>query len=101
MEEEDEEPEATGPSDLGGVPWKEAVELHTKLKGESDPGAAEDDDGLHDGDGEMDEDKEEEEDDEDEDEEEEEEESSDGKHRVCAVVFIVLVKVIKVSLHKE
>ncbi|XDV29057.1 hypothetical protein PO909_032236 [Leuciscus waleckii] len=78
MEEEDEEPEATGPSDLGGVPWKEAVELHTKLKGESDPGAAEDDDGLHDGDGEMDEDEEEEEDDEDEDEEEEEEESSDA-----------------------
>ncbi|XP_077049725.1 protein-methionine sulfoxide oxidase mical3a isoform X3 [Siphateles boraxobius] len=71
MEEEDEEPEATGPSDLGGVPWKEAVELHTKLKGESDPGAAEDDDGLHYGDGEMDEDEEEEEDDEDEDEEEE------------------------------
>ncbi|XP_056117354.1 protein-methionine sulfoxide oxidase mical3a isoform X28 [Rhinichthys klamathensis goyatoka] len=72
MEEEDEEPEATGPSDLGGVPWKEAVKLHTKLKGESDPGAAEDEDGLHYGDGEMDEDEEEEEDDEDEDEEEEE-----------------------------
>ncbi|XP_067276260.1 protein-methionine sulfoxide oxidase mical3a isoform X7 [Pseudorasbora parva] len=71
MEEEDEEPEAAGPSDLGGVPWKEAVELHAKLKGESDPGAAEDDDGLHDGDGEMDEDEEEEEDEEDEDEEEE------------------------------
>ncbi|XP_016405671.1 protein-methionine sulfoxide oxidase mical3a-like [Sinocyclocheilus rhinocerous] len=76
MEEEDEEPEAAGPSDLGGVPWKEAVELHAKLKGESDPGAAEDDDGLHDGDGEMDEDEEEE--DEDEEEEEEEEESSDA-----------------------
>uniref|UniRef100_A0A671S459 F-actin monooxygenase n=1 Tax=Sinocyclocheilus anshuiensis TaxID=1608454 RepID=A0A671S459_9TELE len=76
MEEEDEEPEAAGPSDLGGVPWKEAVELHAKLKGESDPGAAEDDDGLHDGDGEMDED-EEEEDEDDEEEEEEEEESSD------------------------
>ncbi|XP_016098652.1 protein-methionine sulfoxide oxidase mical3a isoform X9 [Sinocyclocheilus grahami] len=73
MEEEDEEPEAAGPSDLGGVPWKEAVELHTKLKGGSDPGAAEDDDRLHDGDEEMDEDEEEE----DEDEEEEEEESSD------------------------
>ncbi|KAK9958782.1 hypothetical protein ABG768_010884 [Culter alburnus] len=75
MEEEDEEPEAAGPSDLGGVPWKEAVELHAKLKGDSDPGAAEDDDGLH---GEMDEDEEEEEDEEDEDEEEEEEESSDA-----------------------
>ncbi|KAG1929427.1 [F-actin]-monooxygenase MICAL3 [Pimephales promelas] len=76
MEEEDEEPEATGPSDLGGVPWKEAVELHTKLKGECDPGAAEDEDGLHYDDGEMNEDEEEEEDDED--EEEEEEESSDA-----------------------
>uniref|UniRef100_A0A8C2AJY2 F-actin monooxygenase n=1 Tax=Cyprinus carpio TaxID=7962 RepID=A0A8C2AJY2_CYPCA len=74
MEEEDEEAEVAGPSCLGGVPWKEAVELHAKLKGESDPGAADDDDGLHDGDGEVDED---EEDEEDEDEEEEEEESSD------------------------
>uniref|UniRef100_A0A8C1JNK2 F-actin monooxygenase n=1 Tax=Cyprinus carpio TaxID=7962 RepID=A0A8C1JNK2_CYPCA len=92
MEEEDEEPEGAGPSDLGGVPWKEAVELHAKLKGESDPGAAEDNNGLHDG--EMDEDEEEEEE-EDEDEEEEEEESSDGKHRVSAGGFIVLVRVIK------
>uniref|UniRef100_A0A8C2I357 F-actin monooxygenase n=1 Tax=Cyprinus carpio TaxID=7962 RepID=A0A8C2I357_CYPCA len=75
MEEEDEEAEVAGPSCLGGVPWKEAVELHAKLKGESDPGAADDDDGLHDGDGEVDEDEEEEED---EDEEEEEEESSDA-----------------------
>ncbi|XP_052437777.1 protein-methionine sulfoxide oxidase mical3a isoform X9 [Carassius gibelio] len=72
MEEEDEEPEAAGPSGLGGVPWKEAVELHAKLKGGRDPGAAEDDDGLHDG--AVNEDEEEEED---EDEEEEEEESSD------------------------
>lgn len=71
MEEEDEDPEAAGPSDLGGVPWKEAVELHAKLKGESDPGAAEDDDD----DGEMDDEDEDEEDD----EEEEEEESSEGK----------------------
>ncbi|XP_073706308.1 protein-methionine sulfoxide oxidase mical3a [Garra rufa] len=80
MEEEDEEPEAAGPSDLGGVPWKEAVELHAKLKGESDPGAAEDDDGLHDRVGDMDEYEEEEEDEEDEDEEEEEEESSEAKN---------------------
>uniref|UniRef100_A0A671S3Z6 F-actin monooxygenase n=1 Tax=Sinocyclocheilus anshuiensis TaxID=1608454 RepID=A0A671S3Z6_9TELE len=96
MEEEDEEPEAAGPSDLGGVPWKEAVELHAKLKGESDPGAAEDDDGLHDGDGEMDED-EEEEDEDDEEEEEEEEESSDGKHRLSAGGFILLVRVKDIS----
>lgn len=69
MEEEDEEQEAAGPSDLGGVPWKDAVELHAKLKGESDPGTAEDDD---DDDGEM-------EDEEDDDEEEEDEGSSEGK----------------------
>lgn len=73
MEEEDEDPEAAGPSDLGGVPWKEAVELHAKLKGESDPGAAEDDDD----DGEMDDEDEDEEDD------EEEEESSEGKLWLC------------------
>ncbi|XP_057203689.1 protein-methionine sulfoxide oxidase mical3a isoform X13 [Triplophysa rosa] len=66
MEEEDEEQEAAGPSDLGGVPWKEAVELHAKLKGESDPGASEDDD---DDDGEME--------DEEEDYEEEEESSEE------------------------
>nr|XP_055030898.1 protein-methionine sulfoxide oxidase mical3a isoform X9 [Misgurnus anguillicaudatus] len=68
MEEEDEEPEAAGPSDLGGVPWKEAVELHAKLKGESDPGAAEDDD-----EGEMEDEEDDEEDD------EEEEESSEAR----------------------
>ncbi len=94
MEEEDGE--AAGPSDLGGVPWKEAVEIHAKLKGESDPGAAEDDDGLCDRDGEMDE-----EEDEYEEEEEEEEELSDGKHRAGAVRFIVFVRLIKVSLHSE
>ncbi|KAA0715142.1 Protein-methionine sulfoxide oxidase mical3a [Triplophysa tibetana] len=66
MEEEDEEQEAAGPSDLGGVPWKEAVELHAKLKGESDPGASEEDDGD---DGEMEDDEE--------DYEEEEESSED------------------------
>ncbi|XP_057203690.1 protein-methionine sulfoxide oxidase mical3a isoform X14 [Triplophysa rosa] len=69
MEEEDEEQEAAGPSDLGGVPWKEAVELHAKLKGESDPGASEDDD---DDDGEME--------DEEEDYEEEEESSEEGDY---------------------
>ncbi|XP_056621877.1 protein-methionine sulfoxide oxidase mical3a isoform X2 [Triplophysa dalaica] len=68
MEEEDEEQEAAGPSDLGGVPWKEAVELHAKLKGESDPGASEDDND----DGEMEDDEE--------DYEEEEESSEEGDY---------------------
>ncbi|XP_052008875.1 protein-methionine sulfoxide oxidase mical3a isoform X4 [Xyrauchen texanus] len=75
MEEEDEELEVAGPSDLGGVPWKEAVELHTHLKGGSHPGAAEDDDAL----GDMEEDEEEYEEDED-DDEEEEDESSDARN---------------------
>uniref|UniRef100_A0A1A8NDU9 F-actin monooxygenase n=1 Tax=Nothobranchius rachovii TaxID=451742 RepID=A0A1A8NDU9_9TELE len=40
MEEEDEQEEAEelphSPSDLGGVPWKDAVELHAKLRGNPD-----------------------------------------------------------------
>uniref|UniRef100_A0A4W5P6F5 F-actin monooxygenase n=1 Tax=Hucho hucho TaxID=62062 RepID=A0A4W5P6F5_9TELE len=42
QEDEDHEEEQQEPpslSDLGGVPWKEAVELHAKLKTDSDPGA--------------------------------------------------------------
>ncbi|XP_036373695.1 protein-methionine sulfoxide oxidase mical3a-like isoform X4 [Megalops cyprinoides] len=65
MEEEDEQQRAA--SDLGGVPWKEAVQLHAKLKGTSEPG----------GDANAEEDEEEEEEDEEDDDEEEDEESSD------------------------
>lgn len=38
MEEEEEEEEEPGlpPSDLGGVPWKEAVRIHALLKGKSE-----------------------------------------------------------------
>lgn len=32
-EEEEAEQQLASPSDLGGVPWKEAVELHAKLRG--------------------------------------------------------------------
>ena len=45
MEDEDEDQDEQGeeeppsPSDLGGVPWKEAVELHAQLKTDSDPEA--------------------------------------------------------------
>lgn len=75
MEEEDEEdPEELdveqpppSPSDLGGVPWKEAVELHAKLRGEEGGDEAQD---TFSRDGELDE--------EEEDEDEEEEESSEG-----------------------
>lgn len=66
------------PSDLGGVPWKEAVELHAKLRGDqSEDGEGEAPADTVSRDGELDEEDEEEE--EDEDEEEDEEESSDGK----------------------
>uniref|UniRef100_A0A8B9KRL2 F-actin monooxygenase n=1 Tax=Astyanax mexicanus TaxID=7994 RepID=A0A8B9KRL2_ASTMX len=74
MEEEDEELEPAGPSDLGGVPWKDAVEIHAKLKSGSDTGAGRED-GEH-REGEMEGEDEEDEEDEEE-EEEEEEESSD------------------------
>ncbi|XP_037539374.1 protein-methionine sulfoxide oxidase mical3a [Nematolebias whitei] len=80
MEEEDEQEEAEveeqlpSPSDLGGVPWKEAVELHAKLRGDRDGEADEalDDAASRDGDLEEEEDEEE-----DEEEEEEDEESSE------------------------
>lgn len=85
MEEEDEqedqeeaEEQPPSPSDLGGVPWKEAVELHAKLRGdhcEEGEGEALADTGSRDG--EVDEEDEEEE--EDENEAEEDEESSEGK----------------------
>ncbi|XP_063785374.1 F-actin-monooxygenase MICAL3 isoform X14 [Pseudophryne corroboree] len=64
MEEDEEHLPA---SDLGGVPWKEAVKIHAKLKGQSgNEGAGED--ALEVGDSEEDE----------EDEEEEEEEDDEG-----------------------
>ncbi|XP_075325530.1 protein-methionine sulfoxide oxidase mical3a isoform X14 [Odontesthes bonariensis] len=83
MEEEDEpedqeevevEEQPFSPSDLGGVPWKEAVELHAKLRGDQDEEA--EGEVLADAvsrDGDVDEEEEEEE----EDEEEDDEESSD------------------------
>ncbi|KAM9376591.1 protein-methionine sulfoxide oxidase mical3a [Pholidichthys leucotaenia] len=76
MEEEDEqddqeevEEQPLSPSDLGGVPWKEAVELHARLRG--DHGDEEEEEAMADAvsrDGEIDEDDEEEEEDEEEDE---------------------------------
>ncbi|XP_070828909.1 protein-methionine sulfoxide oxidase mical3a isoform X2 [Chaetodon trifascialis] len=90
MEEEDEqeqeevevdvevEQQPTSPSDLGGVPWREAVELHAKLRG--DPGEEDEGEAPADAasrDGEVDEEEEEEDEEDDEDEDEEDEESSD------------------------
>ncbi|XP_053740492.1 protein-methionine sulfoxide oxidase mical3a isoform X18 [Synchiropus splendidus] len=73
QEQDDMERQPRSPSDLGGVPWKEAVELHARLRGEQS-----DDEGLADAvsrDGELDE--EEEDEDDEEEEEDEEDESSD------------------------
>ncbi|XP_014860773.1 PREDICTED: protein-methionine sulfoxide oxidase mical3a-like isoform X20 [Poecilia mexicana] len=79
MEEEDEQEEEAeaeeqpvSPSDLGGVPWKEAVELHAKLRGGELEDEALADAASRDGNVEEDEEEEEEEG-----EEEDEEESSD------------------------
>lgn len=76
QEEVEAEQQPTSPSDLGGVPWKEAVELHAKLRGNN--GEEEEGEALTDAvsrDGEMDE---EDEEDEEEEEDEDEEDSSDG-----------------------
>ncbi|XP_026032407.1 protein-methionine sulfoxide oxidase mical3a isoform X17 [Astatotilapia calliptera] len=82
MEEEDEqedqeeaEEQPPSPSDLGGVPWKEAVELHAKLRGDHcEEGEGEALADTRSRDGEVDEEDEEEED---ENEAEEDEESSE------------------------
>ncbi|KAM9481260.1 protein-methionine sulfoxide oxidase mical3a isoform 2-T3 [Clarias gariepinus] len=77
MEEEGEDLEPPANSDLGGVPWKEAVELHAKLKASSDAGASGKDGDIE----EEDEDEDEEDDEEDgEEEDEEEDESSDARN---------------------
>lgn len=71
-EMEEEEPRLPT-SDLGGVPWKEAVRIHALLKGKSE-GELEALESYELGDKEEDED-----DEDDEDEDEEEEESSEGQ----------------------
>uniref|UniRef100_A0AAX7SRM7 F-actin monooxygenase n=1 Tax=Astatotilapia calliptera TaxID=8154 RepID=A0AAX7SRM7_ASTCA len=84
MEEEDEqedqeeaEEQPPSPSDLGGVPWKEAVELHAKLRGDHcEEGEGEALADTRSRDGEVDEEDEEEED---ENEAEEDEESSEAR----------------------
>ncbi|XP_027713118.1 F-actin-monooxygenase MICAL3 isoform X1 [Vombatus ursinus] len=73
-EEEEEEESRLPPSDLGGVPWKEAVRIHALLKGKSEE-ELETSKRLEPGNEEEEE--EEEEEDDDEEEEEEEEESSE------------------------
>uniref|UniRef100_A0A3P8NYH8 F-actin monooxygenase n=1 Tax=Astatotilapia calliptera TaxID=8154 RepID=A0A3P8NYH8_ASTCA len=89
MEEEDEqedqeeaEEQPPSPSDLGGVPWKEAVELHAKLRGDHcEEGEGEALADTRSRDGEVDEEDEEEED---ENEAEEDEESSEAPAHTSA-----------------
>ncbi|XP_027976897.1 F-actin-monooxygenase MICAL3 isoform X2 [Eumetopias jubatus] len=81
MEEEEEEEPPLPTSDLGGVPWKEAVRIHALLKGKSEeeleasksygPGNEEEEEEEY---------EEEEEEEEEEEYEEEEEESSEDQH---------------------
>uniref|UniRef100_A0A8D3AGZ6 F-actin monooxygenase n=1 Tax=Scophthalmus maximus TaxID=52904 RepID=A0A8D3AGZ6_SCOMX len=86
--DEAEDQQLASPSDLGGVPWKEAVELHAKLRG--DPGDEDDEEGEGEGEhdalgdaasrnGELDEEEEEEEE-----EDEDDEESSDAPAHTSA-----------------
>ncbi|XP_050771576.1 F-actin-monooxygenase MICAL3 isoform X2 [Gymnogyps californianus] len=82
MEEEDEEEEdelllpQQPPSDLGGVPWKEAVRIHALLKGKSEEEIeAEENNEI--------EDKEDEEEEEEEEDEEEEDEESSEEGEYC------------------
>ncbi|KAM9293027.1 F-actin-monooxygenase MICAL3 isoform 5-T5 [Morus bassanus] len=91
MEEEDEEEEdelllpQQPPSDLGGVPWKEAVRIHALLKGKSEEEIEAEEN--HEIEGKEDDEEEEEEDEEEEDEEEEDEESSEaGNLRLQQIV---------------
>ncbi|XP_068169346.1 protein-methionine sulfoxide oxidase mical3a isoform X27 [Antennarius striatus] len=78
QEEVEVEQQPTSPSDLGGVPWKEAVELHAKLRGDVVEGEEGEDDAVS-RDGEIDDEDEEddEEDDDDEDDDEDDEQSSE------------------------
>lgn len=83
-EEEDEEEEEPRlpPSDLGGVPWKEAVRIHALLKGKSEE-ELEASKSFEPG-NEEEEEEEEYEEEEEEDYDEEEEESSEGQNKICA-----------------
>ncbi|XP_062318262.1 protein-methionine sulfoxide oxidase mical3a isoform X38 [Osmerus eperlanus] len=88
MEDEDEDQDEPGeeepsPSDLGGVPWKEAVELHAQLRTDSDPEAGSHERALAGTAREEEEQEEEEEYEEEEEDEEEEEEEEDSSDEPC------------------
>ncbi|NXW42364.1 MICA3 monooxygenase, partial [Nyctiprogne leucopyga] len=84
MEEEDEEEDdelllpQQPPSDLGGVPWKEAVRIHALLKGKSEEEIEAEEN--HETEDKEDEEEEEEEEEEEDEEEEDEESSEEGEY---------------------
>ncbi|KAM5299035.1 F-actin-monooxygenase MICAL3 isoform 2-T2 [Ctenodactylus gundi] len=79
MEEEEEEEDQLPTSDLGGVPWKEAVRIHALLKGRSEE-ELEVSKSFEPGEGEEEEEESEEEEEEEEYEEEEEEDRCKGEY---------------------
>ncbi|XP_020857303.1 F-actin-monooxygenase MICAL3 isoform X15 [Phascolarctos cinereus] len=99
MEEEDEEEEEEEshlpPSDLGGVPWKEAVRIHALLKGKSE-GELEASKDHEPG---SEEEEEEEEDEEEEDDDEEEESSEAGNLKLQQIVNLVDPLEIQADVH--
>ncbi|XP_046315858.1 F-actin-monooxygenase MICAL3 isoform X14 [Marmota monax] len=84
-EEEEEEEEQLPTSDLGGVPWKEAVRIHALLKGRSEE-ELEASKSFEPGEGEEEEEEEYEEEEEEEYDEEEEESSEAGNHRLQQIL---------------
>uniref|UniRef100_A0A8C6L092 F-actin monooxygenase n=1 Tax=Nothobranchius furzeri TaxID=105023 RepID=A0A8C6L092_NOTFU len=76
-EQEEAEELPHSPSDLGGVPWKDAVELHAKLRGNPDEAEGESPADAISREGDVEEDEEEEEEEEEEEDEEDDESSDD------------------------
>ncbi|MGH0143425.1 UNVERIFIED_CONTAM: hypothetical protein FKN15_040435 [Acipenser sinensis] len=100
--EEEGENEDHPVSDLGGVPWKQAVHLHARLKGKSETQiAAEEEEAraLGEEEEEEDEDEDDEEDDDEEEKEEEEESSEAGNLRIQQVLQPVDPLEIQADVH--
>ncbi|XP_052028856.1 F-actin-monooxygenase MICAL3 [Apodemus sylvaticus] len=94
-EEEEEEEDQLPTSDLGGVPWKEAVRIHALLKGRSE----EELEASKNFEPEEEEDEEEYEEDEDYDEEEEEESSEAGNQRLQQIITAADPLAIQADVH--
>ncbi|MGH0149185.1 UNVERIFIED_CONTAM: hypothetical protein FKN15_032705 [Acipenser sinensis] len=98
--EEEGEDEDHPVSDLGGVPWKQAVHLHARLKGKSETQIAAEEEARALGEEEEEEEDEDDEEDDDEEEKEEEEESSEaGNLRIQQVLQPVDPLEIQADVH--